>query len=36
MTHATEVAAVLGGGSFGTAIATILAQKGHATRLWVR
>jgi glycerol-3-phosphate dehydrogenase (NAD(P)+) len=29
-------AAVLGGGSFGTAISTILAQNGYATRLWVR
>lgn len=27
---------VLGGGSFGTAIASILAQNHHATRLWVR
>ena len=36
MTDKMEVAAVLGGGSFGTAIATILAQQGHATRLWVR
>lgn len=29
-------AAVLGGGSFGTAIATILAENSYATRLWVR
>lgn len=27
---------VLGGGSFGTAIANILASKGHETRLWMR
>lgn len=31
-----EVAVVLGGGSFGTAVATILAQNGHEARLWVR
>lgn len=36
MTTTREVAAVLGGGSFGTAIATILAENGHGTRLWVR
>ena len=28
--------AVLGGGGWGTAIARLLAQKGHRTRLWVR
>jgi len=31
-----EIAAVLGGGSFGTAMATILAENGHEARLWVR
>lgn len=31
-----EIAAVLGGGSFGTAVATILAENGHEARLWVR
>lgn len=31
-----EVAVVLGGGSFGTAMATILAENGHQARLWVR
>lgn len=36
MTQQPEVAAVLGGGSFGTAMATILAQNGHTVRLWVR
>lgn len=36
MTSRKEVAAVLGGGSFGTAIASILAENGHDTRLWVR
>lgn len=36
MTDIRETAAVLGGGSFGTAIATILAENGHQTRLWVR
>lgn len=36
MTEKKEVAAVLGGGSFGTAMATILAENGHDTRLWVR
>jgi glycerol-3-phosphate dehydrogenase (NAD(P)+) len=36
MTSVKETAAVLGGGSFGTAIATILANNGHDTRLWVR
>ncbi len=29
-------AAVIGGGSFGTAIANIMAQNGHDTRLWMR
>lgn len=33
---AREVVAVLGGGSFGTAIASILAENGHEARLWVR
>ena len=28
--------AVIGGGSWGTALAALLAQKGHATRLWAR
>lgn len=32
----TEKAAVLGGGSFGTAMTDILARNGHRTRLWVR
>lgn len=32
----TETAAILGGGSFGTAMAAILARNGHRTRLWVR
>ena len=36
MSNTTETAAVLGGGSFGTAMATILAENGHRTRLWVR
>ncbi len=36
MTARKEVAAVLGGGSFGTAIASILGENGHETRLWVR
>lgn len=36
MTQQPEVAAVLGGGSFGTAIASILVQNGHQVRLWVR
>lgn len=36
MNQAKEVAVVLGGGSFGTAMATILAENGHETRLWVR
>lgn len=31
-----HTAAVLGGGSFGTAMACILAANGHQTRLWVR
>lgn len=31
-----DVAVVLGGGSFGTAVATILAENGHEARLWVR
>lgn len=31
-----HIAAVLGGGSFGTALAAILAENGHDTRLWVR
>ena len=36
MNERKETAAVLGGGSFGTAMATILAENGHLTRLWVR
>ncbi|MDF1781322.1 MAG: NAD(P)H-dependent glycerol-3-phosphate dehydrogenase [Alcanivoracaceae bacterium] len=36
MSEKVEIAAVLGGGSFGTAMATILAENGHQTRLWVR
>lgn len=36
MSDQKEVAVVLGGGSFGTAMATILAENGHETRLWVR
>ena len=36
MTSQREVAAILGGGSFGTAMATILAENGHDARLWVR
>ena len=28
--------AVLGGGSFGTAIANLLAENGHSVRLWMR
>ena len=37
MTEKTiERVAVLGGGSFGTAMAAILAHNGHETRLWVR
>lgn len=31
-----HTAVVLGGGSFGTALAAILAENGHDTRLWVR
>ncbi len=31
-----HTAAILGGGSFGTAMASILAENGHQTRLWVR
>lgn len=31
-----HTAAILGGGSFGTAMASILAENGHRTRLWVR
>lgn len=36
MTASREVATILGGGSFGTAMATILAENGHDARLWVR
>lgn len=36
MTASREVAVILGGGSFGTAMATILAENGHDARLWVR
>ncbi len=28
--------AVLGGGSFGTAVANLLAENGHAVRQWMR
>lgn len=35
-TDTRRKATVLGGGSFGTAIATILAENDYATRLWVR
>src|SRR5690606_33461013 len=35
-TDTRRKATVLGGGSFGTAIATILADNDYATRLWVR
>lgn len=31
-----HVAAVLGSGSFGTALASILAKNGHTTRIWCR
>ena len=34
--HQPHTAAILGGGSFGTAMASILAENGHRTRLWVR
>ncbi|MFQ6090821.1 MAG: hypothetical protein ACE5LD_05220, partial [Candidatus Bipolaricaulia bacterium] len=27
---------VLGGGGWGTAVARLLAKRGHRTRLWVR
>lgn len=36
MSKTGEVVAILGGGSFGTAMATILAANGHAVRIWVR
>lgn len=36
MKHQRHTVAILGGGSFGTALATILANNGHDTRLWVR
>ncbi len=32
----SQIVAVLGGGSFGTAIANILADNGHTVRLWLR
>lgn len=32
----THTAAVLGGGSFGTVIANIMARNGHPVRLWLR
>ncbi|MBR9885301.1 MAG: NAD(P)H-dependent glycerol-3-phosphate dehydrogenase [Oceanospirillales bacterium] len=32
----TAVVTVLGGGSFGTVIANMVAEKGHRVRLWVR
>ncbi len=31
-----QIVAVLGGGSFGSAIANLLAENGHAVRLWMR
>lgn len=36
--HMTEQRpiAVLGGGSFGTAVANLLAENGHQVRLWMR
>ncbi|HBL85773.1 MAG TPA: glycerol-3-phosphate dehydrogenase, partial [Alcanivorax sp.] len=36
MEQRKHTAAILGGGSFGTAPASILAENGHRTRLWVR
>ncbi|MDP4746151.1 MAG: NAD(P)H-dependent glycerol-3-phosphate dehydrogenase [Porticoccaceae bacterium] len=36
MTQSKHKIAVLGGGSFGTVIANILAANGHATTLWMR
>lgn len=36
MSDQPEIATVLGGGSFGTAVASILAENGHQARLWVR
>jgi len=33
---AKQPIAVLGGGSFGTAIANLLAENGHDVRLWMR
>lgn len=36
MEQNTHIAAILGGGSFGTAMASILAANGHQARLWVR
>jgi glycerol-3-phosphate dehydrogenase (NAD(P)+) len=33
---ARQPIAVLGGGSFGTALANLLAENGHAVRLWMR
>ena len=36
MSNQSEVATVLGGGSFGTAMASILAENGYRARLWVR
>src|SRR5690606_10911821 len=36
MNESNETAAVLWGGSFGTAMATIPPENGHQTRLWVR
>ncbi|SFB82312.1 glycerol 3-phosphate dehydrogenase (NAD(P)+) [Marinospirillum celere] len=33
---ASVTVAVIGGGSFGTALASIVADNGHPTRLWVR
>ena len=36
MTQNKHNAAILGGGSFGTAMASILAANGHSVNLWVR
>ncbi|WP_040296822.1 NAD(P)H-dependent glycerol-3-phosphate dehydrogenase [Alcanivorax hongdengensis] len=36
MEQTQHTAAILGGGSFGTAMASILAANGHQARLWVR
>ncbi len=36
MTHSAQRVAVLGGGSFGTALANILADNGHLVQFWMR